>query len=497
MKSNRLKKVICSFLITSFVFTDVQNFSKFNLISLHCNAAESISENGISLIKEFEGYTQYAVWDYHQWSIGYGTGVDKDAYPNGITEAEADKLLRKAVLVYENYVCDFLKKYNISVTQNQYDALVSFTYNLGNVWKYESEVTIRNYLISGISNYTNKQIKDAFMLWCKAGGEILPGLLQRREREADLFLSNYEIVIESGEKWRVLSSTGIRLRKEADDNSDFINIIPYNTVLNISEKIRQGGYIWGKTSYEGKTGWCVLDYSEYISGNAPLSEINNQPDISDNNFEKWRIVSDNGVNLRVDHNTGAEAVDVIPFNEIITVYEQYDFENYVWAKTEYNGKTGWCVLNYASKVDTSSSGTELLGIRIHKLPDKIIYTAGELFDSSGMTVVALYKNGSEKKVEDYGCSGNTMQPGISIITVDFQGAKYEFSVRVNATGGDANSNGVIDQEDFLNIKKHILKSDVLTTADVSDVNGDGNVDIFDSIRAKKEIINRNTDRKIK
>ena len=100
-----------------------------NTQSTVCAAQMSISENGLSLIKEFEGFLQYAQWDYSQWSIGYGTGVDKDAYPDGITEAEADRLLRNVVLRYEGYVNRFISKYSIDITQNQYDALVSFTYN--------------------------------------------------------------------------------------------------------------------------------------------------------------------------------------------------------------------------------------------------------------------------------------------------------------------------------------------------------------------------------
>ena len=173
--------------------------------SVICSAVSSrISENGIALIKEFEGFLQYAQWDYKQWTIGYGTGVDKDAYPNGITEQEADMLLREVVVVYEKYVQNFLDKYNISVTQNQYDALVSFTYNMGNVWTNTSEVRIRTYLINGIYNYTPQQITDAFKLWCKAGGEVLPGLLRRREREAELFLSDADYSSqENGERWRI------------------------------------------------------------------------------------------------------------------------------------------------------------------------------------------------------------------------------------------------------------------------------------------------------
>ena len=114
---------------------------KQDSVCIEAAATSLISENGISLIKEFEGFLQYAQWDYKQWTIGYGTGVDKDAYPDGITEGEADRLLREVVVVYEGYVQNFLNKYNITVTQNQYDALVSFTYNMGNVWINSDEVS--------------------------------------------------------------------------------------------------------------------------------------------------------------------------------------------------------------------------------------------------------------------------------------------------------------------------------------------------------------------
>lgn len=463
------------------LFNDTSGYS-------YAAAASRISENGIALIKEFEGFLQYAKWDYKQWSIGYGTGVDKNDYPNGITEAEADRLLREVVVVYEGYVQTFLNKYNISVTQNQYDALVSFTYNLGNVWRNESEVTIRTYLINGISNYTDKQIKDAFMLWCKAGGEVLPGLLRRREREADLFLSDFEYSGQaSGEKWRITSSTGVRLRMDSVTSSEIIGVIPYNAVIVAEEKTEREGFLWGKISYNGKSGWCVLDYADHISGDVETSVI---PD--DNNYEKWRIVSGNGVNLRFNYGTENKVLDVIPYNTVITVYEQKDYNGYVWARTEYNGQAGWCVLNYASKVNIFEDGTWVEKIHIQTLPHRLVYTAGELFDNTGMCVIAHYSNGTEQEIEDYGCSGNTMLPGTSVITVNYKGVSADFSVTVNPARGDINLNGTIDNEDNYNIKKYILcENENSSVAESGDINGDGKINIFDSMRAKKNILDQN------
>lgn len=450
-----------------------------------CSAVSSrISENGIALIKGFEGFLQYAQWDYKQWTIGYGTGVEKDAYPNGITEAEADRLLREVVIVYEKFVQNFLDKYNITVTQNQYDALVSFTYNMGNVWTNESEVTIRTYLINGISNYSAQQITDAFKLWCKAGGEVLPGLLRRREKEAELFLSGTDFSVETkGEKWRITSSTGVRLRNDTYTDSAITAVIPYNELITVDEKKECNGFLWGKTSYGKKSGWCVLDYAEHVSGTVETSVVTDG-----DKYEQWRINSDTGVNLRYNYSTDAKVLAVIPYNQVITVYEQKNAGNYVWGRTEYNGKAGWCVLNYASKYDIRGV---LEGIRIEQLPEKTMYTAGELFENKGMRIVAHYSSGKEEEVEDYGCSGNTTIPGISVITVEYQGVSCDLSVLVNARKGDLNKNGTIDIEDNFSLKSYILNRTAGFTEESGDINGDGVINIFDSIHAKKEVLYKN------
>ncbi len=446
-----------------------------------------ISENGISLIKEFEGFLQYAKWDYKQWTIGYGTGVQKDEYPDGITEAEADKLLRDVVVTYEMYVQNFLNKYNIKVNQNQYDALVSFTYNLGNVWVSTDTVTIRNYLIDGIEKYTDEQITAAFMLWCKAGGEVLPGLLRRREAEARLFLSKGDFTLDffTGEQWRITSNTGVRLRKEPDTSSDILSVIPYNQTVNVSQKYHKEGFLWGKVSYAGIDGWCVLDYAEHIRGEISTTIV---PD--DDNFEKWRITSDNGVNLRLNYGTSSAVVGVVPYNKVITVYEKKESDGYTWARTEYMGIDGWCVLNYAVRIEEQQNSEELVGIRIQKYPHKLTYIAGELFNGDGMEVVAVYSDGTEKKVDDYGCTGNITLPGAGIITVEYRDFKCDFSVLVNPAIGDINLNGIIDFEDNYIVKKYLLdNSKDVTASKLGDINGDGVLNVFDSIRIKRKILN--------
>ena len=147
------------------------------------------SELGVNFIEAFEGYYQYAYWDYSQYTIGYGTRCEKDEYPAGISEPAAHALLKKVLPDYESPLNSFLKKNDIYLTQNQFDALVSFTYNMGGgVWS--RDTTIAKYLKNGIDKYTDKQIADALGLWVNAGGVKLQGLVDRRAAESKLFCTD-------------------------------------------------------------------------------------------------------------------------------------------------------------------------------------------------------------------------------------------------------------------------------------------------------------------
>ncbi len=148
----------------------------------------TMSNEGLAMLKSLEGYYQYKYWDYTQWSIGYGTRCEENEYPNGITESEASALLVNALKTYEGYVDIFLINNQIEVSQSQYDALVSFTYNLGNVWIRSEDFALRTILLDGIAGYSEQQIRDAFGEFVSAGGEVLNGLIYRRGVEADMFI---------------------------------------------------------------------------------------------------------------------------------------------------------------------------------------------------------------------------------------------------------------------------------------------------------------------
>ncbi|HAV1600026.1 TPA: lysozyme [Enterobacter hormaechei subsp. xiangfangensis] len=143
------------------------------------------SEKGIALIKEFEGCKLTAYQDsVGVWTIGYGWTQPVDGKPirAGMTikQETAERLLKTGLVSYESDVSRLVK---VGLTQGQFDALVSFTYNLGA--RSLSTSTLLRKLNAG--DYAGAA--DEFLRWNKAGGKVLNGLTRRREAELALFLS--------------------------------------------------------------------------------------------------------------------------------------------------------------------------------------------------------------------------------------------------------------------------------------------------------------------
>ena len=147
------------------------------------------TENGVAFIKAREGFRSTAYWDYSQYSIGYGSACGKDEYPNGITEAQADVLLRQMLQGFEKKLDSFLTENSISLSDNQYDALISLSYNIGSGWMKNSALSAL--LKSGF--YSTNELASAMGIWChvkESGGDyvIHDGLVSRRMAELRVFL---------------------------------------------------------------------------------------------------------------------------------------------------------------------------------------------------------------------------------------------------------------------------------------------------------------------
>jgi lysozyme len=147
----------------------------------------NISEAGLNLIKSFEGLRLKPYkCSAGVPTIGYGntfyeSGKKVTLADTAITESRAIELLAWSLKKFEQYVDSYCRD---DISQNQFDALVSFCYNLGPA----------NLKSSTLLKKVNKDpndptIRAEFMKWNKAGGKALAGLTRRRTAEADLYFS--------------------------------------------------------------------------------------------------------------------------------------------------------------------------------------------------------------------------------------------------------------------------------------------------------------------
>lgn len=140
-----------------------------------------ISQTGIDLIKSFEGLELKAYQDVvGVWTIGYGSTGPHVKPGMVITPKEAEDLLRKDVSRFEACVD---KQVTVPLSQNQFDALVSFAFNLG-CGNLASSTLLRKL---NVKDYKGASLE--FVKWNRAGGKVLAGLTRRREAEKALFLS--------------------------------------------------------------------------------------------------------------------------------------------------------------------------------------------------------------------------------------------------------------------------------------------------------------------
>lgn len=147
-----------------------------------------ISTAGLDLIKDFEGYlkklpdgscTAYRC-PAGVWTIGWG--CTEGVKPGMVwSRDEAERALLGEIAKHEAAVVRLIQ---IPVSQNQFDALVSFSYNCG------SGALAKSTILRRLNAGDTAGAAAAFGMWTKGGGRVLPGLVKRRQREAALFLTD-------------------------------------------------------------------------------------------------------------------------------------------------------------------------------------------------------------------------------------------------------------------------------------------------------------------
>lgn len=171
------------------------------------------SVKGIEMIQDLEGFIGQPWHDVSQYSIGYGCSTayaEKYGFPtDSITKEQAHQLMLFVLDEMETYLDSFLSRYHITVTQYQYDALMSLTYNLGKSWM-DPTSRVGKLLVSG--SYSVNELASAFGIYCHTGtgdsAVVQTHLVSRRIQEAKLFLYGAYKLNDVSEKFCRLSYDG-------------------------------------------------------------------------------------------------------------------------------------------------------------------------------------------------------------------------------------------------------------------------------------------------
>lgn len=289
------------------------------------------SDMGVEVIKRLEGFAKYPYWDYSQYSVGYGTRcpADKLEYyqKNGISEADAEALLVDFLVEFESSVNKFARKYNLSFTQNEFDALVSFTYNCGAGWTSSTGNLITQAVING---YTGNDFIMALTQWCKAGGAVSKGLITRRFIEANMYLHNvYSIIAAPQYGYVVYSEKALYERFNRNitvhgyseaETTDRLTVLTKSNAKFLGWYTESVGGRWVDVLDKTTSGLKLYPHWQYSTDNEIAAK-----------YDRKTIQS---VNLYKEHNTSSAVVGTLEKNSTVSIVADYmDNNNVKWGKT--------------------------------------------------------------------------------------------------------------------------------------------------------------------
>ena len=337
-------KRITSLLLAAVILLGVVSVGTFRVSAASALVA---SDECLRILKEEEGFSRTPYWDYSQYTVGYGTRCPDDMLEyyreNGITEEEAEVLLRNHLTSIElDLNTEIVDGYGLTLTQNQFDALVLFSYNCGTGWAFDDDGTLNKALKA---QATGNGIIRAFALWCSAGGEIKDFLLRRRLSEANMYLNNvYSRTPPENYCYVIYDANGGTSTPRSQGYDSNEPVAPYPTPT-------YDGYTFTGwyTAAQGGTKITTLDastknvtlYAQWVdeNGKAPEKETVNV---------KVTVTAD-GVNIRKGPGTNYTVVGTANTGDTMTITETAMGGGLKWGK--FDG--GWICLQYTN-FDTAS-----------------------------------------------------------------------------------------------------------------------------------------------
>lgn len=343
----------------------------FIIICLHllvCSAANLIpeanavstmtaSESCVEFIKKAEGFSAKPYYDYSQHTVGYGTRCPTDKYfeymANGIPQSEAEALLRETLAdIGDTIHKKLMVPYQLAFSQHQFDALVSFSFNIGTAWmSYDS--TLRNAILR---NAGEDELVYAFSLYCTAGGNYSSGLINRRLCEANLYLNGiYTQDARNAYGYVFFDPNGGSLTYRVQ------GFLYQNTPAPVADAVRSGDTFLGW--YTDLTGGSqVTELTRALSGQTLFARWQSAQNTEEQSSAATVIrVTGDVVNIRKGPGTNYGISSRVYRNDTLIVSHVTHLMNMKWGKAQ----DGWICLEYTNydavvngtdHTDTESSG---------------------------------------------------------------------------------------------------------------------------------------------
>lgn len=359
------------------------------------------STEAVELLKAEEGFSKKPYWDYAQWTVGYGTKCPDeklDEYKtNGITQEAAESLLRSYIARFEAELDHFMSKTGVVLNQNQYDALLLFSYNCGTAWAYSTTGILYKAVVEGA---TGNELINAFSRWCNAGGQIKTFLLRRRLCEANLYLNGvYSQTIPENFGYVLYDPNGGTVSP---------NVQGYHTELTAQiiptpafEGYTFSGWFTQKT---GGTKVTVLDravrnarlYAHWTDGEGNDLAAEEQQGVN-------VTVTANGVNVRKGPGTNYAVTGSAKTGDQLVITETAAGGSYTWGKFA----DGWICLKYTNYDTVSAPEPEKpaqpqIQKGTVKVNDQLRVRSGP---STGYVVVGYLNNGAKVEILEQKIAG--------------------------------------------------------------------------------------------
>lgn len=477
------------------------------------SAELTISQNGIDFIKEREGFNAKCYYDGAQSSIGYGTKCGTKAHASGlhsITRADAETAMRNEI--NSSYIPNVRRQTSgLQMNQNQFDALVSFTYNTGGGTSMIKNSPLVKYLRGEMSQAEATSAFQNYVVTNSATGKVDSGLQKRRRLEAELFFSGVNPnpdppTVSSISIDKALYAVGenVVFHVSSDTATQYTigihkNGVPYEMLWNFTEssyeyKLTEPGDYYAYLSASNSAGykdssgvWFTVYDSKPTTSTLLIPKLNyvaGEPvefSFTSDNAETFTLgIHRNGVPFDIVY-------DIKENNYSYTFTEPGDYYAYLCSTNSfgYTNSNGVWFTVYNSAPSISILSTDK---HTYSLGENIVFYTES--DTATTYSIGLYKDGvrydSFWDFTENEYMYTSIEPGeYSAYVTSYNSLGYKDSDYIYFTilpsPGDLNSDNKITSDDLFLLQSYLTNNITLTESQgkAADLNEDGLVDGFD------------------